>query len=128
MTYHPSFARLCRVSLLTRTDSVTRQIPDRSWLRRRLEQLVTEFQLTARELDLTVELHLGLRDKHIADNLGISVRTVSTELRGLYRKLGVTSRQEVVALCMAALHSLEGSGGGGNKVRLRTLGAAPPAP
>jgi DNA-binding NarL/FixJ family response regulator len=84
------------------------ELPDESALRARLTDWGAQHHLTPRELDLVIQLHLGFRDKHIAHNLGIALTTVSTELRSLYRKIGVTSRNELVALCLGVL--LEGGG------------------
>lgn len=86
------------------------ELPDQSVLRTRLKGWTALNHLTPRELDLVVQLHQGFRDKHIARNLGIALATVSTELRALYRKVGVTSRNELVAACLAVLLS-----GGGER-------------
>ena len=86
------------------------ELPDKSALRNRLSDWAARNHLTQRELDLVVQLHQGFRDKRIARNLGIALATVSTELRALYRKTGVTSRNELVAACLAVL-----LGGGGNR-------------
>lgn len=93
------------------------ELPDQSVLRTRLKGWTALNHLTPRELDLVVQLHQGFRDKHIARNLGIALATVSTELRALYRKVGVTSRNELVAACLAVL--LSGGGGSGNMITMR---------
>lgn len=55
--------------------------------------------LTARELDLVRLAASGLRNKELADRLGISVGTVKMHLHNIYRKLGVDGR---VALAVHA--------------------------
>ena len=87
------------------------ELPDKSALRARLTGWAARQHLTSRELDLVIQLHLGHRDKHIAHNLGIALTTVSTELRALYRKTGVTSRNELVAACLGVLLSGGGVAG-----------------
>jgi DNA-binding CsgD family transcriptional regulator len=49
-------------------------------------------QLTARELEVIEQIMKHQREKQAAQNLGIEVRTVSTHVRNIYRKLGVNSR------------------------------------
>lgn len=55
-----------------------------------------ERSLTNREFDVLELLADRLRDKEIADRLGISHDTVKTHLKSLYRKLGSSSRHEAV--------------------------------
>ncbi|WP_169823358.1 LuxR C-terminal-related transcriptional regulator [Aldersonia kunmingensis] len=52
--------------------------------------------LTARELDLLRELPSWRTAEQIAADLSVSVNTVKTHLRGIYRKLGVASRREAI--------------------------------
>lgn len=52
--------------------------------------------LTARELDLLRELPSWRTAEQIAADLSVSVNTVKTHLRGIYRKLGVTSRRDAI--------------------------------
>lgn len=59
--------------------------------------------LTARERDVLDRLVGGSTNREIADQLGISVRTVESHLGNLYGKLGVRGRQE--ALLWAVHHS-----------------------
>lgn len=54
-------------------------------------------RLTDRERDAARLLITGLPVRRIAEELGVSLNTVKTQLRSLYRKLGVGSRQEAVA-------------------------------
>jgi DNA-binding NarL/FixJ family response regulator len=49
-----------------------------------------------RELQLLRLVGRGLRNKQVADQLGISERTVQTHLLNIFRRLGVNSRTEAV--------------------------------
>ncbi len=53
--------------------------------------------LTARESDVLAQLHRRSSNAQIAANLHISVETVRTHARHIYRKLGVASRRELLA-------------------------------
>jgi two-component system, NarL family, response regulator LiaR len=57
--------------------------------------------LTARESEAVALLVGGLRNREIADAMYVSVDTVKTHLRNVYRKLGVRNRAEVVAKALA---------------------------
>jgi len=64
----------------------------------KLAEGVTRVQLTPRELS-TLQLMAGGRaNKEIANELGISERTVKTHLGHLFEKLGVTSRTEAIGV------------------------------
>jgi DNA-binding NarL/FixJ family response regulator len=52
--------------------------------------------LTPREAELVTMLQHGSSNAEIADALGVGVETVRTHARNIYRKLGVTSRLELV--------------------------------
>ncbi|MBP2479527.1 LuxR family maltose regulon positive regulatory protein [Crossiella equi] len=52
--------------------------------------------LTSRELDLLAELPSMRTAEEIAESLYLSVNTVKTHLRGIYRKLGVNARRDAV--------------------------------
>jgi DNA-binding NarL/FixJ family response regulator len=56
--------------------------------------------LTPRELDMLRAAARGLGNKQIADELGISARTVQTHLTRVFGKLGVSSRTEAVLEAM----------------------------
>ncbi len=53
-------------------------------------------QLTRRESEIAQLAAQGMRDKDIADELVLSVRTVESHLATAYRKLGIASRRELV--------------------------------
>ncbi|MFB9903902.1 LuxR C-terminal-related transcriptional regulator [Allokutzneria oryzae] len=52
--------------------------------------------LTDRELDLLIELPSMRTTEEIADSLFVSVNTIKTHLRGIYRKLGVNHRRDAI--------------------------------
>ena len=54
--------------------------------------------LTQREGDVLQLLRQGLSNAAIALDLQIGIETVRTHARNIYRKLGVSSRRELVAL------------------------------
>jgi DNA-binding CsgD family transcriptional regulator len=56
-----------------------------------------EIELTAREQEVLGLLREGLANKEIADTLGCSVRTVEFHVTNLLRKVGASSRLELVA-------------------------------
>jgi DNA-binding NarL/FixJ family response regulator len=62
----------------------------------KLAEGVTRVQLTPRELSALRLMADGRANKEIANELGISERTVKTHLGHLFDKLGVTSRTEAV--------------------------------
>ena len=62
----------------------------------KLAEGVTRVQLTPRELGTLRLIADGKSNKEIANDLGISERTVKTHLGHLFEKLGVTSRKEAV--------------------------------
>jgi DNA-binding NarL/FixJ family response regulator len=53
--------------------------------------------LTARESDVLAQLQRSRANAQIAADLHISVETVRTHARNIYRKLGVASRRELIA-------------------------------
>jgi two-component system NarL family response regulator len=62
----------------------------------KLAEGVTRVQLTPREIAALRLMADGKANKEIANELGISDRTVKTHLGHLFEKLGVTSRTEAV--------------------------------
>jgi len=59
---------------------------------------VSGWNLAARELEVLQLLASGQRNRSIASNLNISENTVKFHVRNLFRKLGVASRTEAIAL------------------------------
>lgn len=60
--------------------------------------LRVEYSLTDREADVLRLLARGYTQKSIAEELGLSFNSVRTYAKGLYAKLGVHARQEVIDL------------------------------
>ncbi len=58
--------------------------------------------LTDRELDVLKELALGYTNAEIAESLHLSVRTVESHRARLQGKLGLTTRAELVRVCLDA--------------------------
>ena len=71
----------------------------------RLASPVAEQGLSQREKETIDFLAQGLTTKEIADRLGLSIHTVDTHLRNIYRKLHVNSRAGAVAKAMQARFS-----------------------
>ena len=57
--------------------------------------------LTRAELDIVTAVSCGLSNKQIAMKAAKSTRTVESQLRAVYRKLGIGSRSELVAAALA---------------------------
>jgi LuxR family maltose regulon positive regulatory protein len=58
-------------------------------------------QLTNKERLVLAHLARPSRYQDIADSLGISINTVRTHIRHIYRKLGVSRREEAVGRARA---------------------------
>lgn len=76
----------------------------RFWTRRWVGEQEPAGRLTSRELGVLSLAAKGLRSSAIAEELGISVRTVETHCRNVFRKLHVSSRVE--AMLFAVSHDL----------------------
>ncbi len=61
-------------------------------------KVVQEFSLTPREREIIEHVCRGLPNKDIAEHLGISVQTVKTHINRIFKKLGVSTRTELVRL------------------------------
>lgn len=77
-------------SLHLAVDAIAR---GQTWLPPRGEKRA-DGHLTPRELEVLAGLDRGLRFRQLADALGVSVTTVKTHARSLFRKLGASSRAE----------------------------------
>jgi ATP/maltotriose-dependent transcriptional regulator MalT len=80
-------------------------------------------ELTERELVVLRLLATRLSQREIARELYVSVNTVRTHVQGIYRKLGVASREEAVA----AARDLDLLAGAATRLRNGAAGAGGPA-
>lgn len=69
-----------------------------SLVEQRCEQVAREHGLTPREGEIVLYLGRGHSYAYIANALTVSENTVRTHVRNIYRKLGVTSREELLAV------------------------------
>jgi len=56
--------------------------------------------LTEREIEVLKRAAKGMRNREIADELFLSVRTIEAHLSSIFNKLGVGSRTEAVVYCL----------------------------
>jgi DNA-binding CsgD family transcriptional regulator len=63
-----------------------------------LPALSSWYDVTGRELTVIGQLRDGLPAKQIARRLDLSVHTVNEHLKAIYRKTGITSREEITAV------------------------------
>jgi DNA-binding NarL/FixJ family response regulator len=66
--------------------------------------------LTPREAEVLAELQRRRANAQIASDLHVSIETVRTHARNIYRKLGVSSRRELIAPQAPAAPNTEGRG------------------
>src|SRR5664280_1758619 len=83
----------CALAAVVATQQNSRVTPDARITARGAE---LPEQLTRREAEIAQLAAQGMRDKDIADELVLSVRTVESHLATAYRKLGIASRRELV--------------------------------
>ena len=79
------------ISSVRATGKVTLQTED-------LAKLAKEFGLTEREKNIIPLMVSGYGNKQIALELNLSVKTVGNHIYNMYRKLGISSRYELLAL------------------------------
>lgn len=65
-------------------------------------QAPADATLSEREREVLHAVAAGQRNKEIADDLGITERTVKAHLASIFNKLGATSRAEAIARAMGA--------------------------
>lgn len=63
--------------------------------------------LSPREIEIVEAAAQGLPDKAIADSLGCSPHTVNTHWRRVFKKFGVRSRGQAIALSLKAVTCAE---------------------
>jgi two-component system NarL family response regulator len=66
----------------------------------RLSTRLTQRSLTAREVDVLALVAKGMRNKEIADTLGISQETVQAHFRNIFTKLEVTDRTAALTVAL----------------------------
>jgi LuxR family maltose regulon positive regulatory protein len=105
----PRPALTALVDALERTDALAEAALVRSVLPHAvIDGGLDTIRLTPRETEVARRLPTGATLAEIAGDLSVSPNTVKTQLRSLYRKLGVTTRQE--ALARLALLGITGAG------------------
>lgn len=87
----PADARLAPI-----TDPIARALAPS--LDERCDEVARSFSLTAREREILGYLARGHTGVYIADELLISPNTARTHIHNIYRKLGVTGREDVLRL------------------------------
>ncbi|MBN1646405.1 MAG: response regulator [Spirochaetales bacterium] len=60
------------------------------------EEFCTRYGFTKRESEVLSHMVTGLRDKEIADRLGLAVSTISNTVSAIYRKSGVAGRADII--------------------------------
>jgi LuxR family maltose regulon positive regulatory protein len=94
-------------SFLTEAANLTDSCPDPGSLRDRLSDVratlalsldvpIHHKELSLRELDVLSELQRGLSKREVGDRLFLSYNTIHSHTRSIYRKLGVSSRDEAI--------------------------------
>ena len=81
-----------RATVLSAIESV-RLGPTQPWSLRSLRS-----PLTPRELEVASAVAAGTANRAVAEQGGVSVRTVENQLQSTYRKLDLEGRQDLVAL------------------------------
>lgn len=69
-----------------------------NWQENLCRQATAAFDITQRELDVVVYTYRGYSAKKIAEALIVSESTVKAHLSHVYRKLGIHSKQDLIAL------------------------------
>ncbi len=86
---------LVRFSARTATDA---SVQGDTWQEGLCREALAGHDVTPREFDVVLYTYRGYSAKHIAEELLVSQSTVKAHLSHAYRKLGVHSKQELIAL------------------------------
>jgi LuxR family maltose regulon positive regulatory protein len=78
-------------------DELAQRLRARIPLPRTIDDAATPFSPSSRELEILRYLATSLSNREIAAELYISLNTMKTHVRNLYRRLGVSSRSQAVA-------------------------------
>lgn len=78
--------------------SIVPDIPSDKEILANLERLAAEYDLTPRECDVALLVLRGYSAKRMAEALVVSVSTVQSHMRNLYRKLDIHGRQELIGM------------------------------
>lgn len=57
-------------------------------------------KLSKREMDVLLLIKDGLRNPEIAENLGLSTKTIENHVRSILQKLGAKNRTEAVVIAL----------------------------
>jgi DNA-binding CsgD family transcriptional regulator len=63
-----------------------------------MNEIRIKYRLTRRETDVLRRVLRGLKNGHIAEELGITLQTVKGHLTSIYGKIGITNRNELMRL------------------------------
>ncbi len=64
--------------------------------------LNAEEQLSEKEIEVAKLIGQGLSNEEIAQNMGVSLRSIKGQVSGIFGKLGVSSRTEAITTCLRA--------------------------
>ncbi len=102
------FVAVLLVGLLTMGSSPREEAPAETapaaepnpsaWQEELCRQVVGDLDVSSRELEVMLLAYRGYSSPNIARQLSVSESTVKTHLTHLYRKLGIHSRQDLIAL------------------------------
>lgn len=84
--------------MLSRPPAPKAAVPEKLPLDDAFNQVASEYNLTERETVVARELSRGCSYKKVAETLFLSLSTIQSHARSIYRKCGVNSRQELIDL------------------------------
>ena len=95
-----------RVARLANADGLSYAVTLEPFSRREpFWEVISTHRLSGRESTIFVQLALGWAPREIAQDLGISTNTVREHVKSIYRKCGVKSRSELIALALSGRSS-----------------------